>query len=72
MRKYFECPMQVSFYDVETGRFLNGIAYRDEIICLECGGVIQLSDLYEDAKANEIDVPLTPYRDWCDISDYCD
>ena len=72
MRKYFEYPMQVSFYDVETGRFLNGIAYRDEIICLECGGVIQLFDLYRDAKENGIDTPLTIYPEWCDISEYCD
>lgn len=41
---YFEIPTQVKFWD---GRYIGGIAYRDEIICGCCGGIFGISDIYE-------------------------
>lgn len=64
--KHFDYPVQVSFYDVGTGEYKGGIAYKDYIICGCCGGIIELEDLYEDAAAEEV-VPLIE-MDWLDIS----
>lgn len=44
---YFEVPTQVKFWD---GRYIGGIAYRDEIICGCCGGIFRISDIYEVAR----------------------
>lgn len=41
---YFEIPTQVKFWD---GRYIGGIAYRDEIICGCCGGIFGISDIYK-------------------------
>ena len=61
---YFKCPMQVKFYD---DKWISGIAYKDEIICAECGGVIKISSLYE--KNIEFN-PLQLLGDWVDFSEF--
>ena len=49
--KYFNSPTQVRFIDpFETeltgeARWLGGIAYGDEVICGECGSVIELNEI---------------------------
>ena len=64
---YFKIPVQVKFYDVEKDIWLGGIAYKDEIICAECGGVIKISSLYE----KEINVePIQLLGDWVDFSEF--
>ena len=47
-KTYYDNPTQVEYYDFENDCYVNGIAYKDEIICLCCGGVIGLEDLFED------------------------
>lgn len=57
MKKYYEIPTQVLFYDDE---WIGGIAYKDEIICGECGKAIKI----------ELDgniIPIKPLN-WVDIS----
>ena len=46
MEKYYEKPTQVIFITPEINDEppLCGIAYRDEIICAECGGAIEMTD----------------------------
>ena len=43
---YFDVPTQVRFWE---GRYIDGIAYRDEIICGCCGGIFSISNIYESA-----------------------
>ena len=44
MKKYFENPKQVRFMDYD-GTTHTGIAYKNEIICVCCGGVYEIEDL---------------------------
>ena len=68
MTTYFEKPTQVKFWDVETERYICGIAYRDEIICGECGGIISIDELYEDVS-DGIEV-IKVYKSWVDFNEY--
>ena len=45
--KYYDQPTQVMFRERQDSEVytLGGIAYQDYIICLDCGGVIPLSDI---------------------------
>ena len=60
MKKHYDVPTQVKFYDKDNEVWLGGIAYGDEIICGECGGVFELSDL-EPHEVEELP--------WIDISE---
>ena len=48
-RTYFETPTQVAFKEgldmTDEPRWIGGIAYRDEIICCECGAVVSTDDV---------------------------
>ena len=46
---YFEVPTQVKFWDVDGDHYIGGIAYRDKIICGCCGGIFDISEIYESA-----------------------
>lgn len=64
---YFKIPVQVKFYDVEKDIWLGGIAYKDEIICAECGEVVKISSLYE----KDINIePIQLLGDWVGFSEY--
>lgn len=64
MKKYFETPTQVIFWQdaktmCENGTdCFMGIAYHDEIICSECGGIVKISEIKK--------IKLWP---WTDITD---
>ena len=62
---YFEVPTRVKFWD---GRYIGGIAYRDEIICGCCGGIFRISDIYEVAPDTLKEDPIVIYDNWVDIS----
>lgn len=68
---YFDMPTQVEFFDfnAEEPQYIGGIAYRDEIICSCCGGIIELDELYAEAKQQKmaLDNVLIPY-DWMDLN----
>lgn len=46
MENYYEEPTQVIFItpEIDNEPPKCGIAYRDEIICAECGGIIEMTD----------------------------
>ena len=48
-RLYFDVPTQVAFKEspeiTDTPRWIGGIAFRDEIICGECGVVVDTEDV---------------------------
>lgn len=68
--EWFEQPVQVSFYNFDDDNWMNGIGYRNEIICGCCGAVIPLEDLY-DAEMLAIEPqPVRTLSDWVDFSDY--
>ena len=66
--RYFNVPTQVVFYDVDGDCWKSGIAYRDEIICACCGGVIEIDSIYEFAPVEMVQ-PIFSYKSWCDITD---
>jgi hypothetical protein len=45
-KMYFEVPTQVVYCDADNCWY-SGIAYRDEIICACCGGVVEIAEVYE-------------------------
>ena len=70
MRKYYEIPTQVKFYDINEEQWIGGIAYEDYIICGCCGGKIEISDLL--IEAEEIDMKpdmLIQELPWIDIDE---
>ena len=67
--KYFEKPTQVVFWDTDGGdHWIGGIAYRNEVICGCCGGVIEISEIYEFAPPT-VGCPIREYDEWCSIDD---
>lgn len=71
MKTYYDVPTQVVFYNggenSQHPEFCSGIAYKNEIICGCCGGVVEISEVIEDAKADGIKTAIYDYSDWCDI-----
>lgn len=65
-RQYFEVPTQVIFrQDAQTMRengveWFAGIAYRNEIICGDCGGIIEVdeTELIYPVQWMDISVPI--------------
>lgn len=55
--KYFNTPTQIEFLDYENTKCY-GIAYKDEIICGECGGVFSVDEIKITYK----------YEQWADIT----
>lgn len=69
---YFDVPTQVKFWDYDSGNYLGGIAYRDEITCGCCGGIVEISEIYESAPDTLKEDPIVIPDRWVDISqDIC-
>ena len=66
---YFEVPTQVKFWDYESGHYISGIAYRDEIICGCCGSIFSISKIYEFAPDTLEEGPIVVVYGWKGISD---
>lgn len=69
---FYDLPTQVKFvdFDSEDGLYwIGGIAFEDKIICGCCGGVFEISDIYD--EANEIGFEGEPIQElrWIDISE---
>lgn len=71
MKDFYYVPTQVVFYDGgdDSPIFCAGIAYKDEIICACCGGVVAISEIIADAKEDGIKTAIYDYADWCDMSE---
>lgn len=68
MKKFFEVPTQVMFWDVDENHYIGGIAYHDEIICGCCGGIVSIEEVYEFAPT-EVKEPVHVFgKYWIDIS----
>ena len=65
---YFEVPTQVKFRDVDGDHYIGGIAYRNEIICGCCGGIFDITEIYELAPDTLEEDPIVIYDNWVDIS----
>ena len=69
---YFLKPTQVFYRDwreEEDPAWMTGIAFRNEIICGCCGGIIDIDDIIEAGIREGCKEVIFPYKDWCDISD---
>ena len=64
----YDTPTQVMFLDPDTGDWLVGIAYRDEIICGCCGSIYEISEIYDECLEIVPD-PVRVYQEWVDITD---
>ena len=72
---YFLQPTQVMYFDYreeDEPRLLTGIAFRQEIICGCCGGVIDIDKLVEAGKREGHNKVFFPYNTWEDISEAID
>ena len=68
-KQYFDRPTQVVFADPDNaGKWIVGIAYKDEIICGCCGGVFDIGDVVDMAAEVGVKHPIYAYRDWNDIA----
>lgn len=68
-KQYFDRPTQVVFADPDNaGKWIVGIAYKDEIICGCCGGVFDIGDVVDMAVEAGVKHPIYAYGDWNDIS----
>ena len=68
--KFYERPKQVVFADPENpGDWLNGIAFRDVIICSCCGGVFEIDEVINVALEDGVINPIYAYEDWNDLTD---
>ena len=65
---YFKHPTQVKFYDEDREAYTGGIAYKNEIICGCCGGIIDIDEFLEDFDVTLPIPPIIP-MDWITISD---
>ena len=65
---YFEVPTQVKFWDVYGDHYIEGIAYRNEIICGCCGGVLDINKIYEFAPDAIKEDPIVVYDTWVNLS----
>ena len=69
-KSYFDRPAQVVFADPDnSGEWLAGIAYHDEIICACCGGVFNIDDVIEMAEEDGICQAIYEYSEWNDVAD---
>ena len=61
----FDRPTQVAFW--EDNHYIGGIAYGSEIICGCCGGVVEITEVYEFAPEGV--TPIVVYGDWVAFDD---
>lgn len=63
----FDVPTQVAFWSEEDERYIGGIGYGTEIICGCCGGIVEISEVYESAPVDVI--PIVEHDDdWANLS----
>lgn len=68
MKKFFDVPTQVAFWDVDGDHYVGGIAYHNEIICGCCGGVVLIDEVYEFTPA-DVKEPIHVFdKYWVDVS----
>lgn len=65
---YHSKDVVVKFWDYFDEHYLGGIAYRDEIICGCCGGVFDISEIYEPAPDTLEEDPIVVYDTWVNLS----
>ena len=66
---YFEVPTQVKFWDVDGDHYVGGIAYRNDVICGCCGGIFDISEIYEVAPDTLEGDPIVVVKGWKGLSD---
>lgn len=58
MKDYFNVPTQVIFRNNCNSYWNGGIAFQDKIICLCCGGIIEIAELL----ANDGEIKVMPWE----------
>ena len=64
----FDVPTQVAFWSEEDGRYVGGIGYGTEIICGCCGGIVEISEVYEFTPVDIIPI-IEHDDDWVDLTE---
>jgi hypothetical protein len=72
VKRSFDIPTQVAFYDMENEVFIAGIGYGDKIICLVCGHTIDIAEYLDAIEKTVPDIrfPIVPMT-WVSLSDDC-
>ncbi len=72
MADSFNVPTQVAYYDIEEDNYIAGIAYGDKIICLCCGGVIDIPEFLSDVEKTcpAVQFPIIPLS-WENLNECC-
>lgn len=72
VKRFYDVPTQVAFYEPENSCYVGGIAHGDIIICLCCGATIDIEEFLDGIEEDcpEIQYPIIPMA-WCNISDEC-
>lgn len=53
MKKHYETPTQVRWFDNVNECWIGGIAYKGEVICGCCGSILEL-DEFEEGEVEEL------------------
>ena len=72
VERFFNRPTQVAFYDTENDVYIGGIAHGNGIICLECGGTIEIDEYLDDIEETcpAVQFPIIELS-WCNLSNEC-
>ena len=63
-------PVQVKWLDYDGDHWCAGILVSNHIICACCGGIVELEDLYDEAKdaGRRFDEVLVIFHEWIDFT----
>lgn len=66
---YFKNPIQIIFYDEKINNWSCGIGYKNKIINLVQGNVINITDLYKPSVLEEYPQPYIILNKWINLSE---
>ena len=72
MKFFYDKPTQVKFKEKpevsDTPRWIGGIAYGDQVICGECGAIVECHDIGEIINLSWVDISEEILGDETEIS----
>lgn len=68
IKKSYEIPTRVMFYDYLNDDLGWGIAYGNEIICACCGGIFEIDEVITQGHDRGIPNPIVVREDWKDFT----
>lgn len=66
-RYYFCEPTQVAFWDCGMYKYVSGIAFKDNIICCDRGGLYKISEVVDPVLTPDGYDPIVVYDHWVNL-----